>query len=148
MRYNSPAIMNTIHDFSNANNPASRFGDLEVGWTVRITQKLKEGEKGKSQVFEGIIIAHKHGDEPGATITVRRVVGNYGVEKVYPLRLPSIEKIEVVKKGRTRRAKMYYLREKTAREIRRKTRTQAMQAEAIGTESEAPAAVAETPATE
>ncbi len=56
------------------------------------------------------------------------MAGGYGVEKVYPLRLPSIEKIEVVKQGRTRRAKMYYLREKTAREIRRKTRAEAVAA--------------------
>jgi large subunit ribosomal protein L19 len=116
--------MNIVHTFSNAQNPANRFGDLQVGWTVRVHQKLKEGEKGKATIFEGLIIAHKHGTEPGATITVRRAAGGYGVEKVYPLRLPSIEKIEVVKKGRTRRAKMYYLRDKTAREIRRKTRAQ------------------------
>jgi large subunit ribosomal protein L19 len=135
MRYNNPAFMNTVHDFANTNNPANRFTDLQVGWTVRITQKLKEGEKGKSQIFEGLIIAHKHGGEVGGTITVRRAAGGYGVEKVYPLRLPSIEKIEVVKKGRTRRAKMYYLREKTAREIRKKTRLQATHDKAQETEA-------------
>lgn len=124
MRYNSPA-MHTIHAFAAQHNPTNRFADLRVGMTVRVHQKLKEGEKGKSQVFEGIIIARKHGNEPGATITVRRAAGGYGVEKVYPLRLPSIEKIEVVKQGRTRRAKMYYLREKSAKEIRRKTRLEA-----------------------
>jgi large subunit ribosomal protein L19 len=113
-----------INAFATKNNPASRFGDLKVGMTVRVSQKLKEGEKGKSQVFEGLIIARKHGNEAGATITVRRTAGGYGVEKVYPLRLPSIEKIEVVKEGRTRRSKMYYLREKTAKEIRRKTRSE------------------------
>jgi large subunit ribosomal protein L19 len=120
--------MNVIHEFANKNNPANRWTDLQVGWTVRVHQKLKEGEKGKATIFEGLIIAKKHGDEPGATMTVRRVGSGYGVEKVYPLRLPSIEKIEVVKKGRTRRAKMYYLRDKTAREIRRKTRAEAVKA--------------------
>jgi large subunit ribosomal protein L19 len=118
-----------IRQFSDKHNPASRWGDLEVGWTVRVHQKLKEGEKGKSQIFEGVIIARKHGNQAGATMTVRRVAGAYGVEKVYPLLLPSIEKIEVVKKGRTRRAKMYYLRDKTAKEIRRKNRAQATAAE-------------------
>lgn len=113
-----------IHQFAAQHNPASQLGDLRVGMTVRVHQKLKEGEKGKSQVFEGLIIARKHGNEPGATITVRRSTGGYGVEKVYPLRLPSIEKIEVIKVGRTRRAKMYYLREKSAKEIRRKTRSE------------------------
>src|SRR4030042_2333001 len=116
--------MHTIHEFANSKNPANRWGDLKVGWTVRVHQKLKEGEKGKASIFEGLIIAKKHGDEPGASITVRRVAGVYGVEKVYPLRLPSIEKIEVVKHGRPRRSKMYYLREKTAREIRKKTRAE------------------------
>lgn len=119
-----------IHAFAAAHNPANRFGDLRVGMTVKIHQKLKEGEKGKSQMFEGLIIAHKHGGEAGATITVRRVVGGYGVEKVYPLRLPSIEKIDIIKTGRTRRSKMYYLRDKTAKEIRKKTRAEAIKADA------------------
>jgi large subunit ribosomal protein L19 len=130
-----------INQFAAKHNPASRFGDLRVGMTVKVHQKLKEGEKGKSQMFEGLIIAHKHGTEPGATITVRRVIGGYGVEKVYPLRLPSIEKIDVVKTGRTRRSKMYYLREKTAKEIRKKTRAEAVKAAS----QEAPA---EEPVTE
>lgn len=130
-----------IDQFAAQHNPASRFGDLRVGMTVKVHQKLKEGEKGKNQMFEGLIIAHKHGNEAGATITVRRVIGGYGVEKVYPLRLPSIEKIVVVKTGRTRRSKMYYLREKTAKEIRKKTRAEAVKAAS----QEAPA---EEPATE
>ncbi len=133
-----------INEFAQANNPAHRFGDLKVGMTVRVLQRLKEGEKGKSQTFEGIIIARKHGDEAGATITVRRTAGGYGVEKVYPLRLPTIEKIEVVKKGRTRRAKMYYLRDKTAKEIRRKTRAEATAQKKAQDSQELP----EAPATE
>jgi large subunit ribosomal protein L19 len=133
-----------INEFAQANNPAHRFGDLKVGMTVRVLQKLKEGEKGKSQTFEGIIIARKHGNEAGATITVRRTAGGYGVEKVYPLRLPTIEKIEVVKAGRTRRAKMYYLRDKTAKEIRRKTRAEATAQKKAQDSQE----VTETPAVE
>ncbi len=124
-----------IRQFIDAQGSQSRFTDLKVGMTVRVHQKLKEGEKGKSQVFEGLIIARKHGTEAGATITVRRSVGGYGVEKVYPLRLPSIEQIEVIKTGRTRRAKMYYLRDKTAKEIRKKTRAEAIKAETQETET-------------
>lgn len=120
-----------IHAFAAKHNPASKYNDLKVGMTVRVHQRLKAGEKGKNQIFEGIIIARKHGDEPGATVTVRRVSAGYGVEKVYPLRLPSIEKIEVVKTGRTRRSKMYYLREKTAKEIRRKTRAETVALKAL-----------------
>lgn len=132
-----------INEFAAKHNPASRFGDLKVGMTVRVFQKLKEGEKGKSQVFEGLVIARKHGNEAGATMTVRRTAGGYGVEKVYPLRLPSIEKIEVVKAGRTHRSKMYYLREKTAKEIRRKTRSELAHLQALGKPAADTAAVEE-----
>jgi large subunit ribosomal protein L19 len=133
-----------IHSFAAKNNPANRWAELQVGTTVRVHQKLRQGEKGKASIFEGLIVARKHGNEPGASITVRRSVGGYGVEKVYPLRLPSIEKIEVVKTGRTRRSKMYYLREKTAKEIRKKTRAEAVTAKA----PEAPEAAPEPPAEE
>lgn len=121
--------MTLVTAFAEKHNPENRYPDLRPGWTVRVHQKIaakkgKEGKGGKSQVFEGIIVSRKHGNEPGATITVRRSIGNYGVEKVYPLRLPSIEKIEVVKRSKVRRAKLTFLREKSAREIRRKTRTE------------------------
>lgn len=114
--------MDKLAQFASQYSPASRWPDLRVGWTVRVHQKTKEKDKAKSQVFEGIIIARKHGNEAGATITVRKASGGYGVEKTYPLRLPSIEKIEVVKKSRVRRAKLGYLREKSQKEIRRKTK--------------------------
>lgn len=120
-----------ISAFSAKYNPEDRFGDVSVGMTVRVHQKLKQGEKGKASIFEGIVIARKHGTEAGGTITVRRSIGGYGVEKVYPIRLPSIEKIEVVKTGRTRRSKMYYLREKSAKEIRKKTRAEAVSAKTV-----------------
>ena len=114
--------MSTISTFNTKHAPQKRFGDLRVGWTVRIYQKVQEGQRAKNQIFEGIIIAKKHGYEPGATITVRKVSGGIGIEKILPLNLPAIEKIEVVKKARVRRAKLYYLREKSAKEIRKKTR--------------------------
>jgi large subunit ribosomal protein L19 len=132
-----------VREFAAKNNPASRWDEVRPGMTVRVHQKLKQGEKGKSQIFEGIVVARKHGSEPGASITVRRSVGGYGVEKVYPLLLPSIEKIEVVKKGRTRRAKLYYLRDKTAKEIRKKTRAEAVSAKAAEVVQAAPETSAE-----
>lgn len=120
--------MSLASAFAAKHNPENRFPDLRPGWTVRVHQKINtvsgKGKGGKSQVFEGIIISRRHGNEAGATITVRRSVGNYGVEKTYPLLLPSIEKIEVVKRSKVRRAKLFYLREKSAREIRRKTRVE------------------------
>ena len=84
--------------------------DIRPGDTVRISQKIREGDKERVQIFEGQVLARKHGKEAGATITVRKVMTGIGVEKIFPLNLPSIEKIEVIKSGRARRAKLYYLR--------------------------------------
>lgn len=80
-----------------------------VGDTVRVHVKIKEGSRERIQVFEGIVIANKHGSIE-ETITVRRIAFGVGVEKVFPLHSPSIEKIEVVREGYVRRAKLYYLR--------------------------------------
>ncbi|MEK7582502.1 MAG: 50S ribosomal protein L19 [Patescibacteria group bacterium] len=114
--------MNKLSIFKAAFASEKKFEDLRVGWTVKIHQKLKEKEKAKSQTFEGMIIAKKHGGEAGGTITVRKMSGGIGVEKILPLNLPSIEKIEVLKRPRVSRAKLYYLREKSSKEIRKKTK--------------------------
>ncbi len=89
--------------------------ELKSGMTVRIYQKIKElnpkgEEKERLQYFDGIIIARKHGKEIGATITVRKVSDGVGVEKIYPLSLPTIAKIEIMKTADVRRSKLYYLR--------------------------------------
>ena len=97
--------------------------DLRPGDTIRVWQKIEE-EKGKYrlQAFEGLVLARKHGAEPGATFTVRRVLSGVGVEKVFPLYSPMIDKIETLKRSRVRRAKLYYIREKVSREARRQLR--------------------------
>ncbi|MBI2459408.1 MAG: 50S ribosomal protein L19 [Parcubacteria group bacterium] len=92
-------------------NPA----DLKPGMTVRVYQKIKElnskgEEKERVQYYEGIIIAKKHGQEAGGTITVRKISDGVGVEKIFPLNLPTITKIEVKKQAKVRRAKLYFLR--------------------------------------
>jgi|SRR3989338_3491778 len=115
--------MDKLSLFNSRNLTANQLADLRPGWTVRIYQKIKEGDKTRTQVFEGMVIAKKHGREAGGTITVRKVSGGIGVEKIYPVYLPSVEKIEVIKKAKTRRAKLYYLKEKTSKEIRRKTKS-------------------------
>ncbi|NOY35485.1 MAG: 50S ribosomal protein L19 [bacterium] len=94
--------------------------DLRPGNTVRVWQKIREGEKTRLQAFEGLIIAHKHGFESGATFTVRKISGGIGVERIFPVFSPNIDKIEIVKRSKARRAKLYYIREKTAKQIRRK----------------------------
>ena len=89
-------------------NIAQRKGwDIKSGNTVKVWQKIKEGDKFRLQAFEGLIIAHKHGYEPGATFTVRKISDGIGVERIFPIFSPIIEKIEVVKKSKARKAKLY-----------------------------------------
>ena len=94
----------------------------EVGDTVRVHVHIKEGNRERIQVFEGTVIAKKHGGIE-ETFTVRRISYGIGVEKVFPLHAPSIEKVEVVRHGKVRRAKLYYLRNlrgKAARIVERR----------------------------
>jgi len=95
--------------------------DIRPGDEVRISQKIKEGGKEKIQEFEGLVIARKHGREVGSTITVRREISGIGVEKIFPLHLPTIEKIEILKRGKVRRAKLYYLRKVKGKRARLKS---------------------------
>ena len=94
--------------------------DLRPGDTVRVWQKIKEGDKTRLQAFEGLMLARKHGLEPGATFTVRKISEGIGVERIFPLYSPVLEKIEILRRGRVRRAKLYYIREKAQSEARRK----------------------------
>jgi large subunit ribosomal protein L19 len=105
--------------------------DIRAGDTVRVYQKIKEVlKKGKSsirqedreklQIFEGLVIARKHGKGISSTITVRKVISGVGVERIFPLHSPTIEKIEISKRGKVRRAKLYYLRKAKGRKARLK----------------------------
>ncbi len=89
----------------------------EVGDTVRVHVHIKEGNRERIQVFEGTVIAKKHGGIE-ETITVRRISYGVGVEKVFPIHAPTIEKIETVRKGKVRRAKLYYLRDRVGKALR------------------------------
>lgn len=92
---------------------------VEVGDTVRVHVKVKEGARERVQVFEGTVIAKKHGGIE-ETITVRRLSYGVGVEKVFPVHSPSIDHIEVVRSGKVRRAKLYYLRSRVGRSAKLK----------------------------
>ena len=87
---------------------------VEVGDTVRVHLKVKEGNRERIQVFEGTVIAKKHGGIE-ETFTVRRISYGVGVEKVFPVHAPSIEKIELVRHGKVRRAKLYYRRDRVGK---------------------------------
>jgi len=96
--------------------------DIRPGDTIKIHHKIKEGDKERIQVFEGLVLARKHGKEAGATITVRKIISGVGVEKIFPIHSPNIEKIEILKRGKARRAKLYYLRSAKGRKARLKKR--------------------------
>ena len=87
---------------------------VKVGDTVRVHVKVKEGSRERIQVFEGTVIAKKHGGIE-ESFTVRRISYGVGVEKVFPVHAPSVEKIEVVRHGKVRRAKLYYLRNRVGK---------------------------------
>lgn len=85
-----------------------------VGDTVKVYVKIKEGDKSRIQLFEGTVIAKKHGGI-SATFTVRRVAHGCGIERVFPLHSPVVDRVEVVRKGKVRRAKLYYLRDRVGK---------------------------------
>ncbi|MEK7607930.1 MAG: 50S ribosomal protein L19 [Patescibacteria group bacterium] len=95
---------------------------LRSGDTVRVWQKIKEGDKARLQSFEGLILFRKHGDEAGATFTVRKVIDGVGVERIFPLYSPVIDEIEIIRRSKVRRSKLYFVREKATKEIRRQMR--------------------------
>lgn len=118
--------------------------DIKSGDNIRIWQKIQEKGKTRLQAFEGLVIAVKHGKEAGATFTVRRVASGVGVEKIFPLYSPMIDSIETLKRSKVRRAKLYHIRDKAAKEIRRQMRNiRALPDNTPSGEEEAPAEVVE-----
>ncbi|MBX3140666.1 MAG: 50S ribosomal protein L19 [Trueperaceae bacterium] len=117
MKYNKGAILRSIEQpYLRSDIPEFDSGD-----TVRVDYKVVEGNRTRIQAFEGVVIARKNGKGARSTVTVRKVSFGEGVERVFPLHSPLIDKIEVVRRGRTRRAKLYYLRELRGKASRLKT---------------------------
>lgn len=133
---------------SSAHTEERKNLDLRAGDSVRVWQKItdrvvekdKVKEKSRLQAFEGLILARKHGKEAGGTFTVRRVVDGVGVERIFPLFAPTIDKIEILKRAKVRRAKLYYIRKKATKEIKKAMRHERFEKKE--------AVVAEVPATE
>jgi large subunit ribosomal protein L19 len=94
---------------------------IRPGAKVRVWERIKEGDKERQSAFEGIVIAHKHGVQAGATFTVRSILQEVGVEKVYPLQTPIIAKVEIISAAKkVRRSKLYYLRDLSNKKVREK----------------------------
>jgi len=109
--------------FTPIDTDARKGIDFTSGDTVRVWSKIEDKGKFRLQAFEGLVLARKHGTTPSATFTVRKVSNSVGVERVFPLYSPMIDKIEITKRAKTRRSKLYYIRDKAAKEIRRKMKT-------------------------
>lgn len=110
-------VMRSIaQDYLKKDVPEFRAGD-----TVRVHIKIKEGSRERIQIFEGFVLKKQNGGI-GETFTVRRIASGVGVEKTFPIHSPLVEKIEVVRRGRVRRAKLYYMRERTGKSAKIKAR--------------------------
>ena len=131
---------------------------IRAGDTVRVWQKIEELKEGKSagkkkvvtkqvrrQAFEGLVLSVKHGSEAGATFTVRKVASGVGVERIFPLYSPEVLEVEVLRRSRVRRAKLYFIRRKAAREVSRAMRRTRSVATPGAAETEAPTEVSNTP---
>ena len=109
--------MNNIIDAINQENVKSSIPQFNVGDTVKVMVKVIEGDRERLQAFEGIVIARKHGGI-SETFTVRRISFGVGVEKTFPIHSPKVADIQVVRQGKVRRAKLYYLRARTGKAAR------------------------------
>ncbi len=126
--------------FSQVNTDSRKNLDLQTGDTVRVYQKVEEKGKTRVQQFEGLVLARKHGTEAGATFTVRRTTDGYGTEKIFPLYSPMIDKIEIVKRSKTRRSKLYNIRRQAIKQMSKRMKMMMID---ITTEEKAPVEVKE-----
>jgi large subunit ribosomal protein L19 len=97
--------------------------DFKAGDTVRVWSKILEKGKVRLQAFEGLVLSRKHGMESGATFTVRKVSSGVGVERIFPLYSPNIDKIEILRRSKTRRNKLYYIRTKAVKEVKKRLKS-------------------------
>ncbi|MBR3630008.1 MAG: 50S ribosomal protein L19 [Oscillospiraceae bacterium] len=105
--------MDALKMISNA-SMKENVPQVEIGDTVKVHVRIKEGDKSRIQIFEGTVIAKKHGGI-SETFTVRRVAHGCGIERVFPLHSPAVDKVELIRHGKVRRAKLYYLRDRVGK---------------------------------
>ena len=111
--------------------------DIRTGQVIRVHERIKEGEKERTQIFEGLVIAVKHGKGLDGTFTVRKISAGVGVERIFPIHMPAIEKIEVLRRENVRRSKLYYVRDQVGQKVKkRKTKLQSFVFDMGGTAEE------------
>ncbi len=113
----------TKSQFTPVDQASRKNLEFKAGDTVRVWSKIQEKGKTRLQAFEGLVLARKHGTEAGSTFTVRKVTLGVGVERIFPLYSPNIDKIEVLRQSKTRRNKLYYIRTKAVKEVKRRLKS-------------------------
>ncbi|MEK7585719.1 MAG: 50S ribosomal protein L19 [Patescibacteria group bacterium] len=113
----------TKKQFTSVDQASRKSLDFKAGDTIRVWNKIQEKGKTRLQAFEGLVLARKHGTESGATLTVRKVTSGVGVERIFPLYSPNIDKIEVLRHSKTRRSKLYYIRTKAVKEVKKRLKS-------------------------
>jgi len=113
----------TKDQFTSVEQDSRKKLDFKAGDTVRVWNKLLEKGKTRLQAFEGLVLSRKHGTESGATFTIRKVASGVGVERIFPLYSPNIDRIEVLRKSKTRRSKLYYIRTKAVKEVKKRLKS-------------------------
>jgi len=113
----------TKDQFTSVEQDSRKKLDFKAGDTVRVWSKILEKGKTRLQAFEGLVLCRKHGAESGATFTIRKVASGVGVERIFPLYSPNVDKIEILRKAKTRRSKLYYIRTKAVKEVKKRLKS-------------------------
>lgn len=113
----------TKTQFTSVNQEERKKLDFKAGDTVRVWGKIQEKGKTRLQAFEGLVLSRKHGTESGASFTIRKVAQGVGVERIFPLFSPNIDRIEIIKRSKTRRNKLYYIRDKAVKEVKKRLKS-------------------------
>ena len=127
----------TKKEFTPVEQESRKNLDFKAGDTVRVWTKILEKGKVRLQAFEGLVLSRKHGKESGATFTIRKVASGVGVERIFPLYSPNIDKIEILRKSKTRRNKLYYIRTKAVKEVKKRLKSITISREEIPEKEEA-----------
>lgn len=127
----------TKEQFTSVEQDSRKKLDFKAGDTVRVWSKILEKGKTRLQAFEGLVLCRKHGTESGATFTIRKVASGVGVERIFPLYSPNVDKIEILRKSKTRRSKLYYIRTKAVKEVKKRLKSITISREVPAEESKA-----------